>query len=255
VKIVDLNFRKLVDVDLISGSPEESYTLASDAHWIPFSSTSLESEFQAPMFQMSDQPGPLLQFNAIPSIASLKLAFVKMLLSNTADVALVGLFNVRRGQTVEVRKAFLVRTCELISHFKHALSGHSNRAVISSAILNQTYYEAISRIGVLESLLLIEIADMKTASLELPKWKGRAMQFIELISIGIELDMFEGRSQNQICNSLLKAFQVDAQSDQPIYKQRFDALFRRSKVHLPLIAEYIHKVEEAKQMKVTIRNG
>jgi hypothetical protein len=75
------------------------------------------------------------------------------------------------------------------------------------------------------------------------------MQFIELISIGIELNLFEGASQNQICNSLLKAFQVDAASDQPTYKQRFDALFR-SKVHLPLIAEYINREEEAKQMKV-----
>lgn len=245
------NFCKGSDINihkLIANGIEGSLTLADPNFWIPFSSASCKTEFEVEILQ-AHLVQNVIEFNAMPTIFHVQLALLKILLASDTIDSISKLRDLCSRGSRE-RKNNFIRTVELICFLKIVLQDCSDRDNLSWYVFNQSYHQTISKIDLIREILLHEIATSPACPTDVPKWKGKSMQFIELISIGIELDLFEGQNQNEICNSLLKAFQVDAESDQPIYKQRFNALFKRSKVHLPLIADYISRVEEAKKMKI-----
>jgi hypothetical protein len=232
--------------NLIVNANDDCLILADRSFWIPFTNNSCKTEFELEILQAHLNHG-VIEFNAAPTIFHVKLALLKILLSTNTIESISNLRNLcYSGDSTDLKNKF-VQTTELICFLKTVLRDCSDREDISKSVFDQGYHQTISKIDIIAEILLHEIAETPYCHPEIPKWKGRSTQFIELISIGIELNLFDGANQNEICNSLLKAFQVDAESDQPIYKQRFNALFKRSKVQLPLIADYIRKVEEAKK--------
>jgi hypothetical protein len=250
VKVEILKFKKDCNIGVLIFPEDELFALADQTLWIPFSCQTPNTEFEVETLEVKHNDFTRLEFNAIPTIFRLKFTLLKLLLLSNGMDSIKLLTNLWCNQGQSVRKNYLFRIAELIYLTKNVLTDLPNREEVSVSVFEMKYHQMITRIDLLREVLLHEITSINSCISVVPKWKGKSMQFIELISIGIELDLFEGPSQNQICNSLLKAFQVDAESDQPIYKQRFNALFKRSKMQLPLIADYIHRVEEAKKMKI-----
>lgn len=240
-------------INLLFDGSEDFHSLAASTSWIPFISKTQKSRFEVEKLELLRLDN-CFEFNAIPTVLDLNVILLKTLLQSELIDCMNLVSKLWPKQHSDDDKNCLFRITEMIAFARNVLVDLTTREDVCRGIFGIGYHQTISRIDVLRELLLREITAHPKNSLNLPKWKGRSMQFIELISIGIELDLFEGANQNEICNSLLKAFQVEAESDQPIYKQRFNALFKRSKVHLPLIANYISKVEEAKQMKVVLMN-
>lgn len=239
-------------VNLLINGESESLIIADSSLWIPFTTTSRVVEFDFNKVQGSHIELSQIQLSCIPSVFSLKLIFVKILVGLDVVDSLTLLSNLWRDQSESLRKKNLINTAELLSYVLAVLQDCTSPNDISVPVFGQSYHRLVVKTDLLKEMLLKDAAKFKSSINYVPKWTGKPMQFIELISIGIELGLFDGRNQNEICNSLLKAFQVEAESDQPIYKQRFNALFKRSKVHLPLIANYIHKVEEMKGMKIVL---
>lgn len=239
-------------VRLIINGAHEWHAAPPQLFWIPFISVS-DGDLQVQNFHVCHGEFRILKFNCKPTVFAAKLALIKILLQSTAGDALTLVQSLWRDEALSIRQERLIQTAELFYFSKTVLQDEPDRESICKLIFGYTYHHSVAKIELLTHLLVRQITTgLQPIHYDIPKWKGKSMQFIELISIGIELDLFEGQNQNQICNSLLKAFQVDAESDQPIYKQRFNALFRRSKTQLPLIANYIQKVEESKQMKILL---
>jgi hypothetical protein len=247
---VFVNLTNDVVSGLVINEADDHLTLVDSSFWIPISCTSGSTEFEIDNVESIQKNFQFLEFNCVPTIFTVKLAFLKILFGLSAFDAMRLLSNLWNDQSMMEKKKSLSKAAELIFFFNNVMQDIPDREQTCMLVFGVGYHQTISKIDLIKEMLLRDIASVTTPDYEIPKWKGRSMQFIELISIGIELDLFEGQNQNEICNSLLKAFQVEAESDQPIYKQRFNALFKRSKIHLPLIADYISRVEEAKKMKI-----
>lgn len=247
--IKDSILRQIVDAGT------DRLELASTEFWIPFISANPQAtEFEIACIEASHHDLASIQFNCVPSINSVKVFFLQTILKLDIADAIKLLSGLWQKSDPSKRSVALIKTAELVYKLEATLKDLPNKDEVCICEFGYNYYEVRARVALLQEIILRDVSTLRLFSDKLPKWKGKPMQFIELISIGIELDLFEGANQNQICNSLLKAFQVDAESDQPIYKQRFNALFKRSKIHLPLIADYIGKIEEAKRMKIVFTN-
>ncbi|HEY0768818.1 MAG TPA: hypothetical protein VGD31_00605, partial [Sphingobacteriaceae bacterium] len=105
--------------------------------------------------------------------------------------------NLWRNDGEVVRKRNLVKTAELISYARTVLNDCPNAEELSLSAFGQTHYELLAKVDLIREVLLHEIVSSKPLNTHVPKWKGKSMQFIELISIGIELDLFEGTNQNK----------------------------------------------------------
>lgn len=236
--------------ELVADALIDRRKLADGSLGISFKCERAESEFDVVEICCSFQDN-MLVFRCRPTVFTVKIAFLKLLSKlDTEDAVSLVLQTSTLNQ--KINQELAIRTLACLSFLKNILSDHLQREKLSLLMFDMSYAHLISRISLLYDVLLRRMPMPTMSPLLVPKWKGRAMQFIELISIGIELELFEGSNQNEICNSLIKAFQVEAESDEPIYKQRFDALFRRSKSHLPLVHAFIAKVEKAKSIKVVL---
>ena len=233
-----------------NGFTEQTYE-AAPGFWIPFLSTQTSEDFRLESFAVSHSEFKVITVSCKATHFTVKLGLVKVLIKLNSFDAINLLSTLWANCKADRRKECLTQTAELIYYLKNVLDRAVDAVDLCADLFACEHSQVLARIDLIREVLLQSIIK-PDLSRHLPKWKGKSMQFIELISIGIELNLFEGQNQNEICNSLLKAFQVDAESDQPIYKQRFNALFKRSKVQLPLIANYINKIEETKKMKVIL---
>lgn len=228
---------------------EDDDVLVPDDYWIPWTSSFPFAQKGSGGLVLDHCNFSRLVFNYIPTISSLKSLLNRLFVSeNAVDSArLIATFWC--DKKVDERKRNYAHMIEDVRMLMHSGQVHETQN-ISDNFCDIPVRAAIVRLDLLADLLTMELVSMKSSISLVPAWRGKAMQFIEFISIGIELDLFEGRNQNEICNALIKAFGVKAESDAPIYKQRFDGLFRSSKKPLPLIASFIERIESKKGIKI-----